>query len=258
MKSSEIIQAARELRDSTAQNLASMIRIPSLSGEEGPVIEAIRTMATEAGFSEVRVDGLGNLIARIGHGPRVLAIDGHIDTVDTGDRSQWDHDPFSGLIEDDHVYGRGSVDQSGGAASMITAGRILKDLGYDGQWSVYFTFTIMEEDCDGLCWNYLIEKEKLVPEFAVITEPTNLGLYRGHRGRMEIDVDFTGVSAHGSAPERGDNAIYHASRLALGIESLNDRLASDPFLGKGSAAEYFDVQPDLVTVRGGRWSGSSH
>ena len=100
----KIRNAARALRDYTAENLAQMIRIPSLSGEEGPVIEAIAEMARNAGFDEVRVDGLGNLIARVGHGPRVLAIDAHIDTVDTGDLSQWDHDPFSGLIEDDELY----------------------------------------------------------------------------------------------------------------------------------------------------------
>ena len=167
----KILNAASGLRDYTADNLAQMIRIPSLSGEEGPVIGAIEAMARKAGFDEIRVDGLGNLIARVGHGPRVLAIDAHIDTVDTGDLSQWDRDPFSGLIQDGHVYGRGSVDQEGGAASMITAGRILTEAGYDGEWSVYFTFTVMEEDCDGLCWNYLIEQEKLIPEFAVITEP---------------------------------------------------------------------------------------
>jgi len=249
----KILNAASSLRDYTADNPAQMIRIPSLSGEEGPVIGAIEEMARDAGFDEVRVDGLGNLIARVGHGPRVLAIDAHIDTVDTGDLSQWDHDPFSGLIQDGHVYGRGSVDQEGGAASMITAGRILKEAGYDGEWSVYFTFTVMEEDCDGLCWNYLIEQEKLVPEFAVITEPTNLGLYRGHRGRMEIDVAFTGLSAHGSAPERGDNAIYHCSRAALGIEALNDRLAPDPFLGKGSVvvSRFRSSAPSLCAVADG-------
>jgi putative selenium metabolism hydrolase len=248
-----ILDAASRHRDKTAENLARMIRVPSLSGEEGPVIAEIEEMAREAGFDEVRVDGLGNLVARIGSGPRVLAIDAHVDTVDTGDLSQWEDDPFSGIIADGHVYGRGSVDQEGGAASMITAGRILRELGYDGEWSVYFTFTVMEEDCDGLCWNYLIERENLVPEFAVITEPTNLGIYRGHRGRMEIDVTFTGLSAHGSAPERGDNAIYHCARAALGIEALNGRFRPDPFLGSGSVAvsRFRSSAPSLCAVADG-------
>jgi putative selenium metabolism hydrolase len=82
----------------------------------------------------------------------------------------------------------------------------------------------------------LIEAEKLVPELAVITEPTNLGIYLGQRGRIEWELFFGGLSAHGSAPERGDNAIYRASETALRIRELHTRLVSDPFLGKGSVA----------------------
>jgi putative selenium metabolism hydrolase len=119
---------------------------------------------------------------------------------------------------------------------MVAAGRMLQEFGYDGAWSVYLTFTIMEEDCDGLCWNYLIEREGLVPEVAVITEPTNLGVYLGQRGRMEFDLSFGGVSAHGSAPERGDNAIYRAAEMALRVRDLHERLPTDSFLGKGSVA----------------------
>ena len=164
------------LAEYTAENLSRLVQIPSLSGEESEVIACLEQLCEQAGFDEVRVDGLGNLVARIGSGPRVMAIDAHIDTVDTGDVEQWHLPPFSGRIVDGQVHGRGSVDQKGGAASMVTAGRLLKEMGYDGAFTVYCTFTIMEEDCDGLCWNYLIEKEELVPEFAVITEPTNLGI----------------------------------------------------------------------------------
>jgi putative selenium metabolism hydrolase len=119
---------------------------------------------------------------------------------------------------------------------MITAGKMLKELGYDGDCSVYCTFTVMEEDCDGLCWNYMIEQEGLVPDCAVLTEPTNLGVYLGQRGRLEFDLDFAGISAHGSAPERGDNAIYRAAETALRVKDLHERLRTDPFLGKGSVA----------------------
>jgi len=170
--------------------------------------------------------------------------------VDVGERSLWDFDPFSGEIRDGFVLGRGTADQEGGAAAMITAGRILKELDYDGEYSVYFTFTVMEEDCDGMCWNYLIEKEKLVPDFAVSTEPTNLNIYRGHRGRMEFEIQFHGVSCHGSEPERGDNAIYKASRFALEVENLHKRLKSDDFLGKGSitASLCESSSPSLCSV----------
>jgi putative selenium metabolism hydrolase len=225
-----------ELADETALILSGMVQIPSLSGQEEQVISYLAQACAEAGLDEVRVDGLGNLVARVGHGPHVMAIDAHIDTVDTGDRAQWDDGPFCGRIGHGQVYGRGSVDQKGGAAAMLAAGRMLHELGYDGAYSIYLTFTVMEEDCDGLCWNYLIESEGLVPELAVITEPTNLGLYRGQRGRIEFELNFSGKSAHGSAPERGDNAVYRASETVLGVRELNRRLREDAFLGKGSVA----------------------
>nr|NQU93294.1 YgeY family selenium metabolism-linked hydrolase [Bacteroidota bacterium] len=183
---------------------------------------------------EVRFDGLGNVIGRIGNGDTMLAFDGHVDTVDTGNLSNWDFDPFSGEIVGDHVLGRGTVDQKGGVASFITAGKIIKELGVPENLTIYFVGSVMEEDCDGLCWKYIIEEEKLKPALVVSTEPTNLNIYRGQRGRMELDVIFNGISSHGSAPERGVNAIYHAAKACMDIEKLNEVLKSDDFLGKGS------------------------
>jgi hypothetical protein len=102
--------------------------------------------------------------------------------------------------------------------------------------TVYVTGTVMEEDCDGLCWQYIL-REKVIapkPELVVIAEPTNMNIYRGHRGRMEIELTVPGVSAHGSAPERGVNAVYKMAPIMRDIEKLNERLKDDPFLGKGT------------------------
>jgi len=205
---------------------------------------------TAIGFDEVRVDGLGNVIGRIGRGRRVLAFDGHIDTVLAGDRTQWSFDPFDPKIEAGKVWGRGAVDQKGGVAAMIHAGRIIRELNLNRDFTIYFTATVMEEDCDGLCWQYLLKEDGLRPELVVITEPTNLNLYRGHRGRMEIRVEVKGRSCHGSAPERGDNAIYKIARIALEIEKLNERLRGDRFLGKGTVAisEVTSSSPSLCAV----------
>ncbi len=236
MITEKIRKLSNEYRDYTAQNLSEIVKIPSLSGKEEAVITKISQLCTEAGFDEIKTDGLGNLIARVGSGSKKLVFDAHVDTVDVGDLSQWNYDPFSGIIKDGIVHGRGTSDQKGGAASMITAGRILKELNYNGKFSVYFTFTIMEEDCDGMCWKYLIEEEGFVPDYFVSTEPTSCRLYRGHRGRMEMQAFFKGLSCHGSAPERGDNAAYKAARAALEIEKLNEKLQPDSenFLGKGT------------------------
>ena len=119
--------------------------------------------------------------------------------------------------------------------------------GFDRDLTVYVVGSVMEEDCDGLCWKYIIEEDKIVPDFVISTEPTNLNIYRGHRGRMEMHVHFNGVSSHGSAPERGKNAIYMASRVALEIEKLNEHLAYDEFLGRGSVtiSEIISGSPSL-------------
>jgi putative selenium metabolism hydrolase len=234
----------------TAGNLSKLVKIHSLSlGEEAVALELRRQML-EAGFDEARIDKLGNVIGRIGNGKKILAFDGHIDTVGVGNSANWTSDPFSGEISDGFVHGRGTVDQKGGPAAFVTAGRMLKDLAFDRDLTIYFTGTVIEEDCDGLCWKYLVEEEKIKPDFVVITEPTNLNIYRGHRGRMEIEVIFRGVSAHGSAPERGKNAIYMASRACLEIEKLNERLGADEFLGKGSVAlsEFVSGSPSLCAV----------
>jgi putative selenium metabolism hydrolase len=232
----EILAKAEEYRDYTAKTLSEMVKIKSYDGEEEAVCRKIVEMCEEAGFDEVRIDGLGSVVARVGNGPKSIAIDAHIDTVEVGDPSQWKFDPFSGEIKDGLVHGRGSSDQKGGAASMVAAGRILKDLGYDGEYSVYFTFTVLEEDCDGMCWKYLIEEENFKPNYFVSTEPTSCRIYRGHRGRMEMIVRLKGVSSHGSAPERGQSAAYKAARAALAMEQLNEDLQPDEgnFLGKGT------------------------
>ncbi len=246
----KINELSAKYADYTAGNLSKLIKIRSMSTGEKAVAEELQRQMLEAGFDEARIDGLGNVIGRIGNGQKSICFDGHIDTVDVGNRANWDTDPFSGEIRDGFVFGRGSVDQKGGPASFVTAGRILKELAFDRDMTIYFTGTVMEEDCDGLCWKYIVEEEKIVPDFLVITEPTDLNIYRGQRGRMEMEIEFRGISAHGSAPERGKNAIYMAARASLDIEKLNDRLKSDDFLGKGSVtlSEFVSGSPSLCAV----------
>jgi len=247
---SKINQLAEKYKNYTANNLSKLVKIKSTSMNEKDVQLELKRQMEEAGFDEVRIDGLGNVIGRIGNGKRVLAIDGHMDTVDVGNIDNWNFDPFSGEIKDGYVHGRGTVDQEGGPASAVTSGKILKELGFDKDLTFLVVGSVMEEDCDGLCWKYLVEEEKLKPDFVISTEPTNLNIYRGHRGRMEIVVKFRGVSCHGSAPERGKNAIYMAARAALEIEKLNERLISDEFLGKGAVtiSEIKSGSPSLCAV----------
>lgn len=249
----KILEKANFYKMDLVQFLRKMIRIPSTSTQEKAVIACIHEEMTKVGFDEVKIDAFGNIIGRIGNGSRVIAFDAHIDTVDVGNPRTWQFDPFEGKYEADIIYGRGASDQEAGMASMVYAGKMLKELGLQKDCTCYFVGSIMEEDCDGLCWQYILREKILAPEVVVITEPTNLGIYRGHRGRMELQVSVEGVSCHASAPERGENAIYKIVPVIQDIQTLNENLREDTFLGKGSIAvtQIFSVSPSFNAVADG-------
>lgn len=244
---------AKHIETELVAFMQDIIRIPSLSSGEGAVIERIREEMLRVGFDEVTIDPMGNAIGRIGSGPFVIVLDGHSDTVDTGDLSLWERDPHSGEIEDGVLYGRGAADQKGGIASSVYAGALLKRAGIPDAVTLYVTATVQEEDCDGLCWQYIINENGLRPDLVVITEPTSLRIYRGQRGRMEMEVHTSGVSCHGSAPERGVNAVYLMAPVIDEIEKLNERLEPRDPLGKGTVtiSEIRSTSPSLCAVADG-------
>ncbi|MBN2882439.1 MAG: YgeY family selenium metabolism-linked hydrolase, partial [Clostridia bacterium] len=213
----------------------------------------IKEEMEKVGFDRVEIDPMGNILGYIGHGKHLIAMDAHIDTVGIGDRKLWDYDPYEGYEDDAVIIGRGGSDQEGGMASMVYAGKIIKDLDLLDDYTLLVTGTVQEEDCDGLCWQYIIEQDKIRPEFVVITEPTSLNIYRGHRGRMEIKVSTSGISCHGSAPERGDNAIYKMAPIISELKELHEVLMDNAFLGKGSltVSEIFFSSPSRCAVADG-------
>ncbi|MDT8336200.1 MAG: YgeY family selenium metabolism-linked hydrolase [Candidatus Izemoplasmatales bacterium] len=249
----KILELSKKYEKDMTKFLRDMIKIPSESADEEKVILRIKEEMEKVGFDEVRIDKMGNIIGRIGHGKHLIAMDAHIDTVGIGEIKNWNFDPYEGYEDDLIIGGRGASDQEGGMASMVYAGKIIKELGLDNEYTLLITGTVQEEDCDGLCWQYLIEEEKIIPEFVVITEPTNLNIYRGHRGRMEIRVTTSGISCHGSAPERGDNAIFKMAPILIELEQLNKRLMNNDFLGKGTltVSEIFYSSPSRCAVADG-------
>ena len=231
--------------------LRDMIRIPSESCQEEGVVKRIKEEMEKVGYDRVEIDKMGNIIGYIGNGPHIVAFDAHIDTVGIGNRANWEFDPYEGYETDELIGGRGASDQEGGMASMVYAGKIMKELGLIPEnVTVAMVGTVQEEDCDGLCWQYLIKEYGLKPDFVVSTEPTDGGIYRGQRGRMEIRVDVKGVSSHGSAPERGDNAIFRMGHILQDLEKLHPQLKDDEFLGKGSltVSQVFYTSPSRCAV----------
>jgi putative selenium metabolism hydrolase len=217
--------------------LRDLVRLPGESCGEKETAARIVEEMKKVGFDDVGIDKMGNVIGYMGTGKTLIAYDGHIDTVGVGNRDNWKFDPFEGFETDTEIGGRGTSDQLGGPVAAVYGAKIMKDLGLlNDKYRVMVTGTVQEEDCDGLCWQYIIREEGIKPEFVVITEPTNGNIYRGQRGRMEIRVDVQGISCHGSAPERGDNAIYKMADILLEVKELNNRLKDDAFLGKGTLA----------------------
>ncbi|RMF57372.1 MAG: YgeY family selenium metabolism-linked hydrolase [Calditrichaeota bacterium] len=246
----DLLEKAKAVESDLVEFLKDVVKLPLGSGQEGPVIERMKQEMQALGYDEVKVDPLGNLFGRVGSGPRTLAIDGHCDVVDIGNRENWEVDPIGCEIIDGEMYGRGACDQKGGLTGAIYAGGLLKKHGMPDDLTLWVVASVMEEDCDGMCWDYIVTQDQFRPEAVLITEPTNLNIYRGQRGRLEMKVQTSGISAHGSAPERGVNAIYKMAPIIQEIEQLHTRLKDDAFLGKGSVTvtDVRSTAPSLCAV----------
>jgi len=230
------LDQARRDDAATAQFLADVIERPSLSRRENAVVQRIGEEMNATGqFDEVIVDGFGSVIGRIGDGPVKIVYDSHIDVVDVGDPESWKSDPFKARVEGGILYGRGASDNKAAIATMVHGAALARKLGVDtSRFTLYVVGTVQEEDCDGLALEYLLTEVLPRPDVVVLGEATNLQVYRGHRGRAEFAIHTHGKASHASAPERGINAIYKMGPIINQIEDLNERLAVDPFLGKGT------------------------
>ena len=234
MDNNKIREAAESYKADMTRFLREIVKHPGESCDEKAHITRIAEEMRKLGFDKVEIDPMGNVLGYMGTGEKLIAFDAHIDTVGIGNRDNWTFDPYEGYENDEEIGGRGVSDQCGGIVSAVYGAKIMKDLGLlSDKYTALVVGTVQEEDCDGLCWQYIIKEDKVRPEFVVSTEPTDGGIYRGQRGRMEIRVDVKGVSCHGSAPERGDNAIYKMADILQDIRALNENDASDGQAVKG-------------------------
>jgi putative selenium metabolism hydrolase len=205
-----------------------LVRTRSLSGQEEAVIRLIAGRMKALGYDDVTVDGFGNVVGRIGTGDRSVLFDSHVDTVAVTDEGEWEVPPFSGEIRDGYLWGRGSVDMKSGAAASIYAGAIAKSLGLTAGKTLYVSCSVFEEDCDGENLKHLFREGGIQPGFVVICEPSGNVITRGHKGKAQILIRTKGVSAHGSAPEKGVNAIYEMAEIIQRVEQTNLALMKKP------------------------------
>ncbi|MFN8471595.1 MAG: YgeY family selenium metabolism-linked hydrolase [Anaerolineae bacterium] len=229
----EIRNRVAAQRDTIIQFLRDIVAIPSYDSLIGPVGERVAEEMRKLGYDEVRFDKMGNILGRIGNGPRTLIYDSHIDTVGIGDPEAWEWDPFIGKVEDGVLYARGACDEKGSTPGMVYGLALARDLGLLDGWTAYY-FGNMEEWCDGIAPHALVEAEGIRPDFVVIGEPTRMQVYRGHKGRVEMKVVSKGRSAHAASNFLGDNAVYKMLPIIAGVRDLDPHLHTDDFLGKGT------------------------
>lgn len=232
----KVEEQVNESQDELIQLIQELIKIRSYSGEEKEIVEFIVQTMQDYGFDEAYSDKLGNAIGRLGNGPLKLIYDAHIDTVKVTESEKWHYPPFEGKIAGGKIYGRGAVDEKPAMAGYLMAGKILQSMKNKEKFpfTIYVIGSVQEEDFDGYPLYHVIVNEKIKPDAVVLGEPTDMKIYYGQRGRMEMKITTNGVSAHGAHNEKGVNAIYKMNPVIEKIEELDKNLPAVEPLGKGS------------------------
>ena len=200
------------------------VQTKSFSDEEGELAHLVLEEMQRLDYDEAFIDGTGNVVGKIGDGSRIVHFDSHMDTVRVNDPEHWRVPPFSGEIADGYLWGRGSVDMKSALGASVYAAAIAKRSGYLAGKTVYVTGSVCEEYCDGENLKHLYRDLSLKPDFCVICEPSDNVITLGHKGKAQIRIRTKGVSAHGSAPEKGVNAVYEMAEIISRVDALNRSL----------------------------------
>jgi putative selenium metabolism hydrolase len=238
--------------DNIVQFLKEFIAIESVAYNESKAVEFLANKMKEFGFDEVRIDKVGNVLGRVGSGSTVILYDAHIDTVEPGDEIEWGFNPIEAQIKDGTIHGRGAVDDKGCLTGITYAGKAIKELGLEKDFTLWVSGSVSEEGATGYCVEaMLIESPDIKPDFVLVAEASESRLIRGHKGKALLKIKVPGKCAHASAAWRGENALIKALPIIDGIDKLKC-LNEDPFLGEGTI-EVTKVEcktPSLNTIPG--------
>jgi len=216
--------------------LFDLCAVNSVDGQIGAVAARAAEEMEKLGFHGTRIDRVGCLIGAVGHGPTSILYDAHLDTVGVVRPDSWGWDPFKGKLESGTFYARGACDTKGCIPGMVYGLAAAAEAGALDNFTLFY-YGSLEEQCDGLAPRVLVEEEGLRPDYVVIGEPTDLAVYRAQRGRVELEVQFSGRSAHASMPGEGENPTYRMAPVLQAIELLNEELtARGEGLFRGSVA----------------------
>ncbi|MCM3767024.1 M20 family metallopeptidase [Neobacillus niacini] len=202
------------------QFLQSLIQVNSvnLPGNEKEVAEVIQSFLKTCSL-QVELDDLGDNRANIfvtypngGKDDKFLVYSGHLDTVPTG-KVEWEHDPFSGEVVDNKVFGRGTTDMKSGVAAMVLALKYLEEAGVKLNGKLQFVGTAGEE-VDGYGAKTVVEKGQIDKATAlVVSEPSENQIFHAHKGCLWLEITTYGKTAHGSMPDKGINAILTMNEI---------------------------------------------
>jgi len=228
----------------------SLVRIPSVSGDERRVAEHLAAAITPA-FDTVRVDEHGNVIAEAAGGtpgPTIL-LNGHRDVVDAGAMD----DPWSAKLIDgapwgspgEVMWGRGTMDMKGALASLVGAVSAVRAQGFAGH--IIYTAVILEEPGGGVGTRQATRALGRRPDVAISAEPTDFEICLGHRGKVELELETRGKTAHSSIPHTGINALLLMNAFLNAWPRLP--MPEHPLAGKcTSAITNINVSPGRLAV----------
>jgi acetylornithine deacetylase/succinyl-diaminopimelate desuccinylase-like protein len=192
-----------------------LVRTPSPSGQERAAVELLAQSMRERGFA-VRVDAAGNAIGSIGRGlpghPRVV-IDGHVDTIPPPTEGVWSRDPFGAEIVAGRLYGLGVCDQKASLAAAVVGLGSIAERFADAPGMISLVASVNEEFMEGAALAHALHGPR--PTCVVITEPSELKLMVGHRGRTKLQVDIVGRTAHAARSADGVNAVEALADLLV-------------------------------------------
>lgn len=249
---SEINSFINKEQDNIIHFLKEFIKIESISAKEDVAVNFLANKMKEFGFDEVRIDKVGNVLGRVGSGSTIILYDAHIDTVIPGDESEWGFNPLEPQIRNGIIHGRGAVDDKGCLTCITYAGKAIKELNLEKDFTLWISGSVSEEAATGYGVEAMLkEAPDIKPDFVIVAEASEGRLIRGHKGKAMLKIKVPGKSAHASAAWRGENALVKALPIIDGIDKL-DSLKENSFLGKGTI-EVTKVEcktPSLNTIPG--------
>jgi acetylornithine deacetylase len=269
----------------TIAALERLVRVPSVTGDEGAVQGAVAALLAETRIALERLspdpaearadpdwpgeemprDTLPIVLGRLGSGggPRIVLV-GHVDVVPIGDPATWTRDPWAAERDGDRVYGRGAVDMKGGVAAILGALQALKQAGLASRLGGEVLFASVPSEEDGGQGMLAAIRAGVTGDKAVITEPTGLDIVIAHAGALTFRLTVPGRAAHASVRREGVSALDNLQTLVRALqadEAARNGAETDPLMtvhglpyatiiGKVSGGDWASTVIDRIVAEG--------